>query len=169
MSTGISVMPDGWSASTYPIGLCDPQFGDAVHLGQDSGAFPCQHPRVYLFRWGYNLHLLHIGYQRRGDGLQPMVIKKEEAHRVSHIPVSCVWRFRREGGDQGRRNERLSNAYLLSRACAIPGINAVPPMTRTAWRYFLIFSSPPAARALLKMATSRGSLLASKQTSKSNP
>lgn len=55
--------------------------------------------------------------------------------------------------------------YLLSNACAMPGTRAVPPITNTAWRYLRIFSSPPAALALLKMATSRGSLLASKHTS----
>lgn len=59
--------------------------------------------------------------------------------------------------------------YLLSNACAIPVIRAVPPTIRTACRYFFIFSSPPAARVLLKIATSRGSLLASKETSIGRP
>ena len=48
-------------------------------------------------------------------------------------------------------------------------MSAVPPIMSTACRYFRIFSSPPAALALLKMATSKGSLLASKHTSMANP
>ncbi|CAK5267691.1 unnamed protein product [Mycena citricolor] len=42
-------------------------------------------------------------------------------------------------------------------------------MISTACRYLRILSSPPAARVLLKMATSRGSRLASSATSMSKP
>ena len=53
----------------------------------------------------------------------------------------------------------------LLNARAVAGIIAEPPMTSTASRYLELFSSPPAARALLKIATSKGCLLlASRRT-----
>jgi hypothetical protein len=67
------------------------------------------------------------------------------------------------------RNVRERKTHRLSSACAIPGTILVPPITRTACKYFRIFSSPPAARALLKTATSSGSFEASNSTSIGNP
>lgn len=67
--------------------------------------------------------------------------------------------YKKERGKKGKDSNLLSNAW------PIPGIKAVPPMTKTAWRYLRILSSPPAARALLNIATSNGNLLASKHTS----
>ena len=57
-----------------------------------------------------------------------------------------------------------SVTYLLSRAGAIPDICALPPISKTICRYLRIRSSP-AARTLLKIATSNGNMLASKGTS----
>src|SRR6266702_2843643 len=59
-----------------------------------------------------------------------------------------------------------NKTYLLSSACETPGTSAVPPTTRTACKYLRIFSSPPAARALLNIATSIGNLLASNAMSR---
>lgn len=77
--------------------------------------------------------------------------------------VAIAWSLSRYCSESPLLSEQKT--YLLSRAWAIPGISAVPPTTRTAWRYLRILSSPPAALALLKIATSKGSLLDSNTTS----
>jgi hypothetical protein len=172
---------------TYPVSAGHPHVRYALHASQHGGAFPGENSLVDVLRGWNDLNLFHVLDQGRSDRLQPTIPNRSsESFRESSSRSKTPSEEEKRKGEKklyqrrGRflsppfpliklaRNERKNGkkeAYLLSRACAIPGVRAVPPTTRTACKYFRILSSPPAARALLNIATSKGSLLASSSRS----